>query len=219
MTVKALLFDMDGTIVDNISYHHDAWITFLGRHHVPLQPDQFHAQNHGTIEEMISRFFGNDLPGEKIRELGAEKEQTYRDLYRESVKEVNGLTALLEWASAKGLKIGLSTMGNTENIDFILDNLSIRSYFDAIVGGDQVSKGKPDPEIFIRTLENLDVLPGEAVVFEDSQGGITAAESAGAKIIGLSTTHTAEELMTWGASVCLPDFTLAIEALEHLQKE
>lgn len=211
--IKALIFDMDGTIVDNIPFHHQAWLTFLKKYRIELNQDEFHAQNHGTIDEMIIRFFGDDLPLEKITELGFEKEATYRELYKETITEVKGLTGLLEWAKLKELKIGLATMGNVDNIDFILDNLKIRSYFDAIVGGDQVVRGKPDPEIYERVLSNLEVEAGEALAFEDSHGGILAARQAGLQVIGMCTTHTPTELESWGVKSCIDDFTVYLNDL------
>jgi beta-phosphoglucomutase len=205
--IKALIFDMDGTIVDNIPYHHEAWLNFLQKYGIAIRPEDFAAQNHGTADEMIIRFFGNDLTIEKIKELGYEKEQTYRDLYLHEIKEITGLTALVKSAKRKGIKIALATMGNEDNIDFILEGLDIKKYFDVIVGGNQVKAGKPDPEIFQTILNHLQLQPNECVVFEDSYGGVQSAQSAKIPVVGVLTSNTKEEFHLWNVQKTIKEFT------------
>ena len=204
--IKGLVFDMDGTLLDNIKYHKEAWLTFLKKHNVPIDAQTLMAQNHGTIEEMIVLFFGKDLSVEKIKELGEEKESLYRDICKPHVKEIDGLTDFLKQAKSKGLKIGLSTMGTIKNIDFVIDTLHIREYFDAIVGGDDVTKGKPDPEIFIRTAEKLGLSPKDCIAFEDSTSGIKSATSAGFKVVGITTNHVKEDLLNAGCYNTINDY-------------
>ena len=198
--IKAVIFDMDGTLVDNIPYHEKSWIAFLNQHQIQISPESFSAQNHGTIDEMITRFFGNDLTVERLKNLGQLKEQTYRDFYKSDLKEISGLTLFLRNLQTKNIKIGLATMGDIPNIDFILDGLNIRNYFDEVTGGHEVSKGKPDPEIFLKSLEKLNVKPEECVVFEDSLGGIQSALDANIKVVGITTLHSKEQLLDFGCS-------------------
>ena len=210
--IKAVIFDMDGTLVDNIPYHEKSWIAFLNQHQIQISPESFSAQNHGTIDEMITRFFGNDLTVERLRNLGQLKEHTYRDFYKSDLKEISGLTLFLRNLQTKNIKIGLATMGDIPNIDFILDGLNIRNYFDEITGGHEVSKGKPDPEIFLKSLEKLNVKPEESIVFEDSLGGIQSALDANLKAIGITTSHSKEQLLDFGCSkviVTYENFILA----------
>jgi beta-phosphoglucomutase len=214
--IKAFIFDMDGTIVNNITYHHEAWLSFLKKYNKLSNVEDFHAQNHGTIEEMIVRFFGDDLPEEKVRELGFEKEETYRQLYKDKIEEVAGFGKMLEQAKENGIKVALATMGNVDNIDFILDNLKVREYFDVIIGGDQVNHGKPHPEIYERVLSNLELEAEDTLVFEDSQGGVISAHGAGLKVIGVSTTHHPSDFEAWGVEDCVADFN---EYLEKYQED
>lgn len=206
MKFSTVIFDMDGTLVDNIQYHKDAWIFFLTKNGIMIAPEKFHAENHGTISEMITRFFGKDISEERIVELGQEKELCYRELYRNHIEEIKGLTPLLQKLKAMKVKIGLATMGDLPNINFIVDTLGIRSYFDCIMGGHEIIKGKPDPEIFLSVAQKLEVNPQECLVFEDSLGGVLSAKRAGMKVIGLSTTEEPDYLLEHGCMDTIHDF-------------
>ncbi|ALR31564.1 MULTISPECIES: HAD family phosphatase [Chryseobacterium] len=204
---KAIIFDMDGTLVDNIRYHEESWLIFLKEHGIDMEPDNFAAQNHGTMDEMIIRFFGEGLSGGRVQELGLKKEETYQNLYQKHIREVNGLTPFLQKLAQKNIKTGLATMGIPSSIDFILNSLNIRNYFHEITGGIEVTKGKPHPEIFLKTLEKLNVDGKEAVAVEDSVGGIKAAKNAGLKVVGIATTHSKEEMMDNGCFHVINDYS------------
>jgi beta-phosphoglucomutase len=206
---------MDGTMVDNIPFHQESWLKFLSNHGIHLSPEDFHAQNHGTIHEMIRRFFSHESSREKRIELGEEKELTYRSLYRPYLKEMEGLGLFLEHLKNRGLSIHLATMGDQKNIDFTLDGLGVRHFFDTITGGHEVLKGKPDPEIFLRSLEKSGARLENVLVFEDSGGGIRAAKSAGLAVIGIATTHSKKELMEMGCVAAFADF---VEVLKEMKK-
>lgn len=213
--IQAVFFDMDGTLVDSIPFHQEAWLTFLGNHGIHLRPEDFHAQNHGTIHEMIRRFFPHESSREKRMELGEEKEITFRNIYKPYLKEINGLTPFLERLKNAEISLHLSTMGDQNNIDFTLDGLGIRQFFDTITGGHEVLKGKPDPEIFLKSLEKSGVKPDKALVFEDSGGGIRSAKAAGLKVIGIASTHSKKELIEMGCETAFSNFK---EILEEIKK-
>lgn len=204
---KAIIFDMDGTIVDNIPYHEESWIIFLKEYGIIIEPENFSAQNHGTLDEMIIRFFGAETSKERVHELGLAKEKAYQTLYQNHIKEVNGLTPFLQKLNQNNIKTGLATMGIPSSIDFILGGLNVKNYFQEITGGIEVSKGKPNPEIFLKTLEKLKVEAKDAVAVEDSMGGIKAAKDAGIKVIGITTTHSLEELMDNGCAEVIHDYS------------
>lgn len=204
---KAIIFDMDGTLVDNIPYHEESWIVFLKEYGIMIEPENFAAQNHGTLDEMIIRFFGNDLSKERIHELGLAKENAYQNLYQPHIKEVNGLTPFLQKLKQNNIKTGLATMGIPASIDFILGGLDIKNYFDEITGGIEVLKGKPNPDIFLKTVEKLQVDGKDTLAVEDSMGGIKSAKDAGLKVVGITTTHSEEELMDNGCTFVIHDYT------------
>lgn len=213
--VRAILFDMDGTLIDSIPFHQEAWLRFLGNHGIHLRPEDFHAQNHGNLNEMIRRFFPHEASREKRLELGEEKEITFRKIYQPHLKEINGLSSFLEHLKEVGISIHLSTMGDQNNIDFTLDGLGIRHFFDTITGGHEVLKGKPDPEIFLKSMEKAGVNPESALAFEDSGGGIRSAKAAGLEVIGIATTHSKKELLEMG---CVAAFSGFVEVLEEMRK-
>lgn len=195
---KGLVFDMDGTLVDNIQYHKEAWVIFLKEYGINIDASVFSAQNHGTMAELLTTFFNTELSSEKIKKLGEEKETAYRKLYSPHLKELEGLSPFIHQMKNSKIKIGLATMGGVNNINFIMDGLQIRPYFDAITGGHQVSNGKPDPEVFTKTCYNMKISPNDCIAFEDSIVGIKAAKGAGLHVIGVTTSHLKEELMDYG---------------------
>lgn len=205
--IKAIIFDMDGTLVDNIPYHKQAWILFLQKYGFKMDTNSFNAQNHGTIDEMIVRFFGKNLSEKTIKELGKEKEKTYRSLYKPYIKEVTGLKFFLQDLEKKQIKIMLATMGDKDNINFILESLNIMSSFSSITGGNEITKGKPDPEIYNSVLSKNNLKNNECIAIEDSIGGIQSALDAGLQVIGITTTHTKSELIDAGCYKVIDDFT------------
>ena len=204
--IKAFIFDMDGTLVDNMSFHKDSWLLFCTKHNISFTPEQFETENHGTLEEMIRYFLGPDLTDARVKQLGQEKEVIYRELYKDHIREIAGLTDLLIYLEKQGIKIALATNGDMTNIDFVLDNLNIRRFFYVITGADEVSKGKPDTEIFKLTLQKLNMNSKECVAVEDSTDGVISARRAGVEVIGISTTRTAEELKMNGCFQVISDY-------------
>ncbi len=203
---KAVIFDMDGTLVDSIPYHREVWLTFLRNHGIQLDEESFHAQNHGTIEEMMFRFFGSSLTKSQLLQFSEVKEQTYREMYSTQIKEVEGLTNFLESIFLRKVRIGLATMGDQNNIDFTLDSLGIRRFFHSTTGGHEVTKGKPDPEIYELALTKIGMKASDCLAFEDSIGGVRSAISAGIRVVGITTTHTREELLDFGCARTIDGF-------------
>lgn len=184
-SVDALIFDMDGTLVDNMGFHRQAWLEWAPREGLELSPGELLAQTHGTIEEIVARLFP-DKSEEEQRQLGERKEALYRELYGPHLELLPGLDELLLWTKENRLPVALATAGNTRNIDFTIDGLGIRSFFSAFVGGDDVTHGKPHPEVFLIAAQRLGVAPEECLVFEDSPAGVEAARRAGMRCIALN---------------------------------
>lgn len=197
---------MDGTLVDSIPFHQASWVSFLKKHDIVLDPEQFQAQNHGNIEEMIKRFFGTAISNEKLIKLGNEKEEIYRELYRNHIREIDGLTDFLQFLKKQKITAALATMGDPTNIGFILDSIKIKSYFQYITGGNEIVKGKPDPEIYELSLKKMNLKSTDCIVIEDSIDGVLSAKKAGIKVIGITTSHTADDLKKIGCIYTISDF-------------
>jgi HAD superfamily hydrolase (TIGR01509 family) len=139
-------------------------------------------------------FYKREMNRSEIEVLEEEKELLYRAFYEEHRKPAKGLLEFLEELRSRGIKTALATSAGPGNIDFILDGIGIRDQFDAIIGGAEVTKGKPDPEIYVKAAALVGVAPEDCCVIEDSLQGIASGLASGARVIGITTSHTAEEL-------------------------
>jgi len=188
----ALIFDMDGTMIDNMAFHGQAWCDFLSSLGIVMTEAELDRHNHGTIGEVLRRICGSQLSDAEVLELGEQKESRYRELYRPHLKLIPGLHTFLSQAKQMHIPMALATSGAKPNIDFVLDGLNIRSYFSAWIGGDDVEFGKPHPETFLKAAQQLGYPPEQCFVFEDTLSGVAAAQNAGMKTIAVTTTLSAQ---------------------------
>lgn len=214
----AVILDLDGTMVDNKFYHIKAWIEFCRRHGIEMTMEEFERKGFGgSNRDYLSQFLNRTISDKEDYRLGEEKEQIYRELYQPFLKPINGLEEFLKELKYNNVKTAIATMAPMSNVKFVIDNLLIGGYFDEIVDYYQVKKGKPDPEIFIKASERLQVHPEDCIVIEDSFFGIRAALNAGMKVIGITTYHTNEELEE--AHQTIHDFTeLDVSKLYRIHK-
>ncbi|MFN4254358.1 MAG: HAD family hydrolase, partial [Saprospiraceae bacterium] len=211
----------DGTMVDNMMTHHRGWQMTLKNYGLDLTLAEVVATCHGKNVEIIERLFPGRYSAEERERISFEKESWYRAIFLPELKLVAGLPELLETAHAAQIPMGIGTAAPKANVDFVLDNLGIRHYFEAILHADDVAKGKPDPEVFFKVADKLGVPPGDCLVFEDSPTGAKTALNAGMKAVILTTTHRAEEFAGIASVLrCVPDFTKVdiLETLENLKK-
>lgn len=190
---KGYIFDMDGTMVDNMMVHHRAWQRKLAELDLDLTIDEVKEKIHGINEEILERIFGDRFLLEDRRRISHEKEATYREIFLPELRLVPGLQDFLERAKAAGIPMAIGTAAPTENVDFVLDTLNLRPYFTGVFDAKDVSKGKPDPEIFHVAAAAMGLSTDDCLIFEDSVTGAEAARRAGAKAIIVTTTHRIEE--------------------------
>lgn len=215
MNFQAVLFDMDGVVVDNLPYHVDAWLLFCERKNIPLTREIFYRELNGmNSKDTFEWFYKREMSRAEVEVLEEEKELIYREFYREHIKPAPGLLTFLKDLRNQGIKTALATSAGQGNIDFIVDGLGIRDQFDAIIGGAEVRKGKPDPEIYLKAAELVGIEPSACWVIEDSLQGIASGQSAGMRVVGISTSHTTEELAH--TNVVRPDFVDLFETLVKL---
>ncbi len=213
----ALIFDMDGTMVDNMMVHHRAWQQKLAEIGLNLTLEEVIANCHGKNDEILQRLFGEKYNFEERDRISYEKEAVYREVFLKDLKLIDGLNDMLKTAFKMGIPMGIGTAARPENVDYVLDNLNIRHYFKAIVTSADVDKGKPDPSVFLMVADILGVKYSNCLVFEDSPTGAKTAVNAGMKAIILTTTHKAEEFSEFSSVLkCLPDYT-SIDISEEME--
>lgn len=186
---------MDGVLVDNHHYHLITWKKFCEIKSIPFNEDEFRAKYFGkNNQEILTGLLKRKVDIEETLQLGEEKEELYRELYRPHIKPVDGLVPFLTALKRKGLKLAVATSANRPNLDFTIEYLGLSDMFHRLVDASFVEKSKPHPDIYLKAAELLGVIPRECVVFEDSVSGINAATAAGMDVIGLLTTHQRHEL-------------------------
>jgi len=200
----AVIFDMDGVIADNMTYHTRAWEIFIKRHASGLKIGDVTPHFGKTNTDLMSLVFGRPLSPAEVERLGEEKEALYRELYALKMAPLPGLLTLLKRLRKMEIRTVIATSAPKINVDFTLDGLKLRPWFDAVVDASEIKKGKPDPEIFLKAAEKAGCPPGKCLVFEDSIAGIQAGIRAGMKVIGVATTLPAEKLK--GTHLVIKDF-------------
>lgn len=203
--IKAVIFDMDGTMVNNAFYHELAWKQFLKENKINLSQKEYFEKISGKRNDQTLKIFFPKITSEEIIKYSEEKENIYRKLYSPYICEVKGLRDIITKLSQKGIKLAVSTTAPKENRDLVLKKLNLFNVFDLILGEEDVTYGKPDPEIYEKTAKMLDVKPEECIVFEDSPVGVQSAKKAGMRVIGVLTTYTSEQLSI--ADFVVDDYT------------
>ena len=191
----ALIFDMDGTMVESMSHHAQSWLLFAQRHGLTIDlPDLMRRTNGRNGIECMRELFQCDLDEAKAQSLIAEKEHIYRGIFGPVFAEVAGFKAFYAQANAMKLKTGIGSAGDRHNIAFVMDQLMLPMPPLAIVGGDEGLAGKPDPAIFLEVASRLQAHPQGCIVFEDSPFGIEAARRAGMRAVAICTSQTPKQL-------------------------
>lgn len=194
MNSIAVIFDMDGVIVDTNPYHKISLKQFCERYGYKLNDEELVNRIYGrTNNEWIRNLFG-PLPKERILELGEEKEALFREIYKPVIKPLAGLEDFLKKLEAHTIPKAIGTSAPRSNVDFVLTGTRLTKYFPVILDQSDVEHGKPHPEIYLKAADRLKIAPQQCIVFEDSLSGVESAQRAGTKVIGVTTTHTHQEL-------------------------
>ena len=195
MKTVALIFDMDGTMIDSMPFHAKSWIEFTRRHGVEIDAVELLRRTTGrTGVECMREVFERDIDSDEALALIHEKESIYRELFTPVFAEVGGFRRFAADAVARGLKVGVGTAGDKHNISFAFTHLKMDAVPHAIVGGDEGLPGKPEPDIFLEAARRMGVQAEQCIVFEDAPFGIEAARRAGMRAVAVCTSHAADEL-------------------------
>jgi HAD superfamily hydrolase (TIGR01509 family) len=192
---KAVIFDMDGVICHTNPFHSQAFkIFFEKRNLFPTEEDfmrHMYGKNNGYI---LSHFLGRKIDGQELLELEDEKESLFREIYQHHVDPIAGFMEFFHALKEHGLKTGVATSAPFANLELIGGKLDLFPYLESALASEQVSKHKPDPEVYLKTAANLSLLSGQCIVFEDSFSGVSAAKNAGMKVVGVLSSHRVDEL-------------------------
>ncbi len=190
---KAFLFDMNGTMVDDMAYHVTAWREIVNKLGANLSVAEMKRECYGKNDELLERIFPGRFTDAEKKEMGYAKEKAYQETYRPYLQLLPGLQEFMEKAKQAGIKMAIGSAAIMYNIDFVLDGLGIRHYFDAIVSADDVKISKPDPETFTKCADQLGVAYEDCIVFEDATKGVEAAQRAGMKSVVVTSFHEPAE--------------------------
>lgn len=212
-TYKAFLFDMNGTMIDDMHYHIKAWHRILNELGASISLERMKKECYGKNHELLERMFPGRYSYEEKDRMSYEKEKQYQAEFSPELKLISGLETFLKKAHGSGIKTAIGSAAIMFNIDFVLDGLEIRPYIDAIVSADDVSHSKPHPETFLKCAEALDVKPEDCLVFEDSPKGAESAHMAGMDCLVITTMHRPEEFEA------IPDVVKFIEDYNEISVE
>ena len=189
----SFIFDIDGTIIDSMPSHEEAWVEFFRRKGQGTLGIDFFARTAGRtgLEVMREYFPGSEA---ELLALVHEKEAIYREMFGASFREVAGFKAFAQAAREAGIKLACATAGDADNIAFALSNLGMEGFFDAVAGGHEVTQGKPAPDLFLLAARRIGADPARSIVFEDAPLGVEGARRAGMRAVGLATSVTPAEL-------------------------
>jgi beta-phosphoglucomutase len=196
---KAFLFDLNGTMINDMEYHIQAWYELVNDQlNAGLSREAVKEQMYGKNEEVMLRIFGEGhFTMEQMHRMSLEKERKYQEVYKPHLELIPGLSGFLQSASEKGILMAIGSAAIPFNIDFVLDNLQIRHYFSAIVSADDVVASKPDPETYLKAAAQLQVEKNNCIVFEDAPKGVESAMRASMNCVVLTTMHKAEEFVQY----------------------
>ena len=216
-----VIFEMDGVIVDSYAAHIRTWKKFLLSLGKSVSDADLNVVRQGGKRQEILRFFLGELPDDRILAHCHVKDVLFRNEVQ-GIKMLPGVQELLEDLKRAGVPVALASCGSTAQLHHLLSRLRLREYFTVVVTGDEVTFGKPNPEIFYKAARHLLVHPAESIVFEHSVSGVQGAKVAGMKCIAIADRQMAPALVQAGADYVLPSFSglswISLQKLFALKK-
>lgn len=192
--LEAVIWDMDGVIVDSGPYHFRAWQDVFYRRGVPFAEADF-RHNFGKRNDTIIRYaMGQGISAEEVGVIAVEKEESFRRRVASNIEALPGVSELLDALRKSGVKMAIASSAPTQNIELITGELGIRDCFDAVVWGGEVTEGKPSPQGYLLAAQKLGVAPQDCVVIEDAVAGVTGARKAGMRCLAVTNSHPRESL-------------------------
>ena len=192
---KAVIFDMDGVICHTNPFHSLAFKSFFAKRDMYPTEEEFQLHMYGKSNSYImSHFFGRKIAGQELLDLEDEKESLFREIYKERVDPIAGFQDFFNQLKENQFLTGVATSAPFANLELIAGRLSLINRMESILASEDVTRHKPDPEVYLKSAANLQIEPDFCVVFEDSFSGVTAAKNAGMKVVGVLSSHSRSEL-------------------------
>jgi beta-phosphoglucomutase len=195
--IKAFLFDLNGTMIDDMQYHITAWHKIFNTYGASFSREEAMKECYGKNDEILDRIFPGKFSQAEKNHISITKETEYQKVYLPHLKLIDGLPALLEQAKNHNIKMAIGSAAIMFNVNFVLDNLNIRHYFNAIISADDVVLSKPNGETYLKCAEALGVQQHECIVFEDVPKGVESAVNAGMKAVVITSLHTKDEFSSF----------------------
>jgi len=188
------IFDMDGVLIDSFDLHRRSWQRMARQYGIEMTDEQFASTFGRTSREIIRQFWGANVTPEQVRHMDDCKEAVFREMLRQHIPVMPGAIELIKDLADSGFVLGVGSSGPPENVELVVDGLGLRERLAAIVTGRDVSRGKPDPLVFLLTARRMGIDPARCAVIEDAVHGVAAARRAGMKVIALTGTAGREAL-------------------------
>ncbi|MEM6253662.1 MAG: HAD-IA family hydrolase [Cyanobacteria bacterium P01_D01_bin.156] len=205
--VKAVLFDLDGTLANTDPLHFQIWQALLSEHGIKVDSPFYDTHISGRLNPDIVRDLLPQLSEQEGVFFSADKEAKFRQLAATKLQRMDGLSDFLHHLEQQGYSVALVTNAPRPNAEFMLETLALQGTFQPVIIADDLPRGKPDPLPYQTALDHLALSPQEALVFEDSPTGVRAAVAAGIPTIGVTSTHSHATLTKLGALFTISDFT------------
>tara|TARA_B110000858_G_scaffold175825_1_gene209537 strand:+ start:1267 stop:1914 length:648 start_codon:yes stop_codon:yes gene_type:complete len=204
--ITGIIFDMDGTMVDSLPYHHEAWKIFFNENKVENFSEKLKDYKGGGTLDLMKAVYGDRYSLKELKKMSDEKEMIFRRIYKGKIKPIKGFKNFLIDIKSKNILVGLASNAIRKNVSMIVNELEIYDHFDSIICGDEVINGKPNPEMFNETINRFNIDKSECLIFEDSLEGVLAAKNSEIKVIGITSSSSNKVLTSAGCVTSISDY-------------
>ena len=203
---KGIIFDMDGTIDDSLPYHYKAWKIFFKENKVENFSERLKDYKGGGTLDLLTAVYGDKYSTKELKIMTDDKEIIFREIYKNNVEPIKGFMKTFELIKSKEIFVGLASNAIRKNVKMILNELKIYKEFDSIICGDEVKRGKPNPEMFNETVRRFKLKKKECLIFEDSVEGVSAAVNSRVDVVGITSSTSGEILIDKGCITTIDNY-------------
>ena len=197
---------MDGTIVDSLPYHYEAWKIFFNENKVENFSEKLKDYKGGGTLDLMTAVYGDKYSRKELKIMTDDKEIIFREIYKNNVVPIAGFMEMFELIKSKKILVGIASNAIRKNVKMILSELKIYEEFDSIICGDEVRRGKPDPEMFNETVDRFNLKKEKCLIFEDSVEGVTAAANSRVDVIGITSSTSGKILIDKGCKTTIDNY-------------